>query len=86
MLKLLRLFSVPCHHCNTLVALDERGRSALLVTVFGSLLVAAVAAWATDSSVVLGVMLVLGLYLGFIVVAKVGRLGFSPEDSAGGNS
>ncbi len=82
LLKLQRMFSVACQHCGTLVALDEPGRKALLVTTFGSLGAAGIAAWATDSVLVLGIVLVLGMYIGFRVVARVGKLGLSPEASS----
>lgn len=80
LLKFLRLYSIRCPRCDSLLALDARGRLALAGVMIASILLAGGLAWGFESTVVTSAVIVLGILAGVVVGARVGKLVLSDEN------
>ena len=81
LLGFLRLLSISCPQCRTLLAIDSRGRAVLIGSILASIPFAAILMQFTDAKVAVPAAVVAGFVFGCVASAKVGRLGVSPEDS-----
>lgn len=72
--KYIRLRSISCSQCSSLVELDEPGRVAIIISVVASILLGALLAAVTGFEFILGLALVVGLVIGSIMGANFGSL------------
>ena len=80
LIGLVRLFSISCPHCHSLVSIDGRGRIALIATILVSILLGGFLQRITGFELVLPAAVVAGTVAGCVVSPRVGRLGISPEE------
>jgi phage FluMu protein Com len=81
-LGFLRFLSIGCPRCHSVLAIDDRGRAAIVGSIAVALVPAVFVESATDSATAVGLTIIAGVLAGCLVATRVGRLVVSPEDPA----
>ncbi|MBD3222319.1 hypothetical protein GF314_13860 [bacterium] len=79
----LRLGSMPCPQCRTLLAIDGRARSTFWIAVIVAALLAAATMERTGSEPATAAVMLLGLAASVVLLTRTSTLRVAPDDPTG---